>query len=121
MDGEAILGAIVLILCGFGCGSLFFSIGLWAEKRKDPISFWTGTVVDPKNITDISAYNKANARMWKQYAMPFWIAGLCGFASFINDRFAALIGCVSIGLASSVGIVWLICAYKRIEKQYKVQ
>lgn len=121
MDAEAILGAIVLILCGFGCGSLFFWIGSWAQKRKDPAPFWTGSFVDPKTITDIPAYNKANARMWKQYAIPFWITGLCGLSSFINDRLSALVGCASAGIASTVGIVWLICTYKRIEKQYKVQ
>ena len=82
MDGEMILGAIVLILCGFGCGSLFFWIGSWAEKRKDPMSFWTGTVVDSKTITDIHAYNKANSRMWKQYCdtfLAYRILRICEF------------------------------------------
>ena len=121
MDGETILGAVVLIFCGFGCGSLFSWIGSWAERRKDPMHFWTGSAVDPKTITDVPAYNKANGKMWKRYAVPYWLTGWCGFACFLNLSFAAQFGCILIGLASTVGIVWLVCAYKRIEKRYKIQ
>lgn len=121
MDAESILGSIVLILCGFGCGALFCWMGSWAENRKDPMHFWTGSVVDPKTITDIPAYNKANARMWRRYAVPYWLTGWCGFFGFLNYRITALVGCLLVGIASTVGIIWLIWAYKRIEKQYKVQ
>ena len=121
MDDEAILGSIVLILCGFGCGALFSWMGSWAESRKDPMHFWTGSIVDPKTITNIPAYNKANAWMWRQYATPYWMTGWCGFAGFLNFKLAALVGCTLVGLASTIGIIWLIWAYKRIEKQYKVQ
>ena len=119
MDGEGIFEAIVLMLCGFGCGALFSWIGSWAKTRKDPMPFWTGSVVDPKTITDIQAYNLANARMWKQYALPYWLTGICGFTSFLDARISIVVGCWSVGLASTVGIVWLICSYKKIEKQYK--
>ena len=121
MNGDAILGSIVLILCGFGCGSLFSVIGSWAKGRKDPMPFWTGSVIDPKTISDIPAYNSKVSRMWKHYAVPYWLTGWCGFVGFLNYRLAALAGCLSIGLASTIGILWLIWAYKRIEKQYKVQ
>lgn len=121
MDGEAILGSIVLILCGFGCGGLFSCIGSWAKRRKDPMPFWTGSVIDPRTIADIPAYNQAVTRMWKQYAMPYWMTGWCGLVGFVNYKIAAWVGVLLIGLASTVGIVWLIWAYKRIEKQYKVQ
>lgn len=121
MNAETILGAIVLILCGFGCGALFSWIGSWAERRKDPMHFWSGSAVDPKTITDIPAYNMANARMWKRYAVPYWVTGWCGFGCFLNYPVASAVGILSVGLASTIGIVWLIFAYKRIEKQYKVQ
>ena len=121
MDGESILGAIVLIFCGFGCGALFSWIGSWAKSRKDPMPFWTGSVVDPKTITDVQAYNQAIARMWKLYAVPFWLTGICGLLCFLETRISIVVGCWSVGLASTVGIVWLICAYKKIERQYKLQ
>lgn len=121
MDGEKVLSAIVLIFCGFGCGALFSWIGSWAESRKDPMHFWTGSVVDPKTIRDIPAYNKANARMWRRYAAPYWLTGWCGFACFLNYKLAVAMGVFLIGTASTIGIVWLIWTYKRIEKQYKIQ
>ena len=121
MSGEMILSAIVLILCGFGCGTLFSWMGSWAESRKDPMHFWSGSVVDPKTIPDIPAYNKANARMWRRYALPYWMTGWCGFACFLNYKLASLVGCILVGVASTVGILWLILAYKKIEKQYKIQ
>ena len=121
MDGESILGSIVLILCGFGCGGLFSAIGSWAKARKDPMPFWTGSVIDPKTISDIPAYNKEVSHLWKRYAVPYWMTGWCGFAGFVRYRIAAWTGILLVGLASTVGIIWLIWAYKRIEKQYKVQ
>ena len=117
---ETYFHAIIMILCGFGCGALFHWLGSWAEKRKDPMPFWTGSVVDPKTISDIPAYNRANARMWKQYAVPYWITGICGILSFLIVRFATLAGIV-IGLACTAWILWLIYTYKHIEKEYKIQ
>lgn len=120
-DAEAILGSVVLILCGFGCGAMFSCISSWAKGRKDPMPFWSGSVIAPETITDIPAYNKAIARMWRRYAVPYWMTGAFGFVGFLNYNLAAMVGCLLIGLASTIGIVWLILAYKRIEKQYKVE
>lgn len=119
MEGEKIFGAIMMILCGFGCGALFSWLGSWAVNRKDPMNFWAGTTVDPETISDVPAYNRANARMWKQYAGPFWLTGVCGILSFWDDRFSILAGGL-IGIACTVGIWWLIHTYKKIKKQYKV-
>ena len=33
MDGAKIFGVIIMALCGFGCGALFFGMGVWAAKR----------------------------------------------------------------------------------------
>ena len=82
--------------------------------------FWTGSVVDPKTISDIPAYNQANARMWKQYSIPYWISGILGLLGAFDKRFSYL-GTLPIGLACTVGIVWLIIRYQKIKKQYKKQ
>lgn len=120
MSGEEIFSAIIMLLCGFGCGALFYWIGAWASGRKDPMHFWSGSTVDPKTITDISAYNQANARMWKQYSIPYWISGVMGILTFWDVRLLAF-SMVPIGLAGTVGIWWLIHTYRKIEKQYKRQ
>lgn len=120
MTGEEIFSGIIMILCGFGCGALFWWIGAWSAGRKDPMHFWTGSTVDPKTISDIPAYNQANARMWKQYSIPYWISGVIGILVFLDVRLLPL-AVIFIGLACTVGILWLIRTYKRIEKQYKIQ
>ena len=120
MFGENILGAIVLTFCGFGCGGLFYWIGTWSSNRKDPMGFWTGITVDPKSISDIVAYNQANARRWKQYSIPYWISGAMGVLTFWDVCLLAF-SVIPISLACTVGIWWLIHTYRKIERQYKIQ
>lgn len=120
MAGETVFGAIMMMLCGFGCGVLFFWIGVWASSRKDPMHFWSGSTVDPKTISDIPAYNRANARMWKWYSIPFWLSGIMGVLTFFDSRFASL-SMIPIGFACTIGIVLLIGIHRRIQKRYKTQ
>lgn len=118
MDGEAIFGIIMIVFCGFGCGALFYWIGAWASNRKDPMHFWSGSTVDPKSILDIPAYNQANAQMWKQYSIPYWLSGILGMLSIFDVRISVF-SMVPIGLACTVGIWWLIHTYRKIERKYK--
>ena len=117
MSGEHIFGVITMLLCGWGCGAIFYGIGVWAGKRKEPMHFWSGSVVDAKTITDIPAYNRANGRMWKGYSIPFWLTGLTGIVSIFDIRLSIL-SAVFIGLACTVGIGWLLWKYKMICKKY---
>ena len=118
MPGEALFGIIMMVLCGFGCGALFFWLGVWAAGRKDPMHFWSGSVVAAEFISDVQAYNQANARMWKIYSVPYWATGIIGLFSIFDIRLSAL-SMIAIGLACTVGIWWLIHTYRKIEKQYK--
>lgn len=120
MKSEAIFDIIMMVFFGFGCGALFYWIGVWAQKRKDPMHFWSGSSVDSKTISDIPAYNYANARMWKIYSIPYWVTGVIGLLCVIDIRLSIL-SMIPIGLACTVGIWWLIHTYRKIEKQYKVQ
>ena len=57
-------GKIIMWIVCFGCGALFVGIGVFAWRRKEPMWFYSGTEVDPASITDVPAYNRANAVMW---------------------------------------------------------
>ena len=120
MDGEMVQGSIIMTVCAFLCAVIFFWIGLWAQCRKDPMHFYSGTTVDPKTVTDIPAYNMENAKMWKQFSIPFWISGFAGVASlFIPVLFGLstvllLVGC-------TVGIGWLLWKYCTIENKYIIR
>lgn len=114
MSGEDIFEIIILVATAWGCAGVFLGIGIWAMKRKDPMHFWSGTTVDPKNITDVPAYNRANGRMWMEFSIPFWICGLLGLW---GDRFTVAYT-VLLCVGSIGGIFWLLWHYHRICKQY---
>lgn len=111
MDGERILGIIVIVFCCLMCGGTF--LGLWAKKSKKPVHFYSGTTVDPKTVSDIPAYNLENAKMWMIYSVPFWVSGV---VSFFHVGAAAII----MSTACIPGFLWLIFRYRRICKKYIV-
>jgi len=95
-----------------GMALIFWLIALVAFKRRTPMHFWAGDIIDPKTIKDIPAYNRANGVMWLVYGVSYIVAGLVGFASIIASV-------VLLSLASTVGIAGLFVAYKRIHNKYK--
>lgn len=117
MDGEAILGSIIMTMCGLGCALTFFVIGIWAQRRKDPMHFYSGTTVDPKTVSDIPAYNMENAKMWKQFSIPFWLSGFLGIVSiFLPDLLGVSAALLMVG--STLGCGWLLWKYSTIAKKY---
>ena len=96
----------------FGCAVLFAGIGVYAGKLKKPMWFWSGSQVDPRTITDVKAYNGANARMWILYSLWYWASGL----AWIWSKPLAL---VLLMLSCTVGVGILIATYHKIEKKYK--
>lgn len=95
----------------FGCGILFFAIGVYAGKLKKPMWFWSGTEVDASRISDIPAYNKENSAMWKRYSLWYFAAGLAQTWDTILSLILLVAGC-------TVGMVILVCTYSRIYKKY---
>ena len=114
MDGEKILGIIVMVFCSLLCGGTFFGLGIWAGKSKRPVHFYSGTTVDPNTVSDIPAYNLENSKMWMIYSVPFWMSGV---VSFFHVGIAAII----MSAACIPGFLWLIFRYRRICKKYLIQ
>lgn len=119
MNGEQIFGIIIMCFVGFGCGLLFFGIGYSAQISKKPMHFYSGTSVDPKTISDIPAYNRENARMWKFYSIPYWLTGVTALLSIFDERLMAICS-ILIGIACTAGIAWLVLTYKRIHNKYRI-
>ena len=120
MNNDTIFGMIIITLCSLLCAAIFYGIGVWAAKREDPMHFYSGTTVDPRSLSDVSAYNLANAKMWKTFSVPFWLCALCSILCFWDKRFST----VSIALlvaGCTVGIVWLVRKYHRIFKEYSIR
>ena len=114
MNGNKIVAIIIFVLCDLFCAGLFLGMGIGARKRKDPIHFYSGTTVDPRTISDIPAYNRANGRMWMIYSIPFWVSA---FVSFFHLGAAAVI----MGVACVPGFLWLIFRYKNICNEYMIR
>ena len=120
MEGERIFGVILMTFVNLMCAGIFYGIGVWAQKRKDPMHFYSGTTVDPKTISDVPAYNRENSRLWKQYSIPFWLCAGCAFGSIWVEGLMT-VSIVLLVLGCTVGIGWLVLKYNRILKAYKIR
>lgn len=94
------------------CSLLFGVCALWIYKRRKPINFFHGTVIEPKEITDIPAYNRANALMWTIYAACFVLTGILS----LFDYTAGLVMMLFLFLP---GLIPLYIFHKRIYNKYK--
>jgi len=117
MNREQVFGVIIMFLCCFGCGFLFLMIGLRADKSDNPVNFWAGKPVRSEWIKDITGYNKANARMWKVYSIPYFLSAVL---SLLNSTYEnmMIVSLVVLILAALPGIPILIRHYQKIEKKY---
>ena len=120
MTGETIFGIIVMAVCTFGSGILFYGIGIWSCQQKNPMTFWSGSTVDANSISDIPAYNYANGRMWKRYSVPYFLSGFLCLMTPFNRSFLS-VSLIPLIFAGTVGIWWLIHTYHKIEMEYKMQ
>ena len=120
MDGEKIFLVILMTFINLFCAGIFCAIGIWASSRKDPMHFYSGTTIDPRTISDIPAYNRECAKLWKDYSAPFFICAACAFASIWADMLMT-ISIVVLVLASTVGIGWLIWKYSKILRTYQIR
>lgn len=119
MDKSDIAGLVILIVCCWGSGAVFYGIGRWAAGRKTPMHFWAGSEVDPKTVSDIPAYNRENGRMWKQYSLSFWLAGVLGIVGMWHP-WCDIVALIVLCLACTVGFWWLVKSYQRIRNRYLV-
>ena len=117
MGNGSIAGAIIMSLCCFGSALTFVGIAVWAKKSKKPINFWSGISVPADKVTDVSAYNHANAVMWSVYSVPFWLAGLVGSFGVLGDIYT-IVAAILLSVACFPGAFLLIWAYRKIEKRY---
>ncbi|MBE6701548.1 MAG: hypothetical protein E7582_06660 [Ruminococcaceae bacterium] len=105
-------GQIIWYITNFGCATLFYLIGVYAKNLKKPMHFWSGSEIDSYLITDVKAYNRENAIMWKHFSLCFVVSG---FLEIVNPNLALIVFLLSF----AIGIPTLICIYLRIYNKYK--
>ena len=117
MEHENLAGILIWAICLFGCAFLFFGIGIWAQRSKKPVHFWSGTTVALETVRDIPAYNHANAVMWKWYSAPYFLSGVLGCLDFLYP-WCMPVAVILLMLSCVPGCFVLVWAYMRIQKTY---
>lgn len=107
-------GSIIWLIAVFAFGLIFYRIGAHAEKRKQPMWFITGTPLSAERVRDVKEFNRENARMWKNFSLPYFGAGI---VHFYDERIAIVV----LVLASTAGIAWLFWTYKKIRAKYECE
>ncbi len=100
------------------CGGIFLGVGCWAKVRKTPMHFWSGTEVDPRDLTDVSAYNRANAHMWMGFSTVFWLSACFEILS-IWFSWAGIVAFVLLMLGVLPGTILMGVVYCKIFEKYK--
>lgn len=109
--------AIFMGLIGLFCGAIFTALAVRAFLAKKPVNFWAGSKIDPENVTDIAAYNRANGKMWLLYSIPYWIAGIAGLCNDLSPA-ASYIFLIVLILAGSIGLMRVLLHYQKIAEEY---
>ena len=107
-------GKIIGWIVSFGCAILFYSIGVYAQKREKPMWFWSGRPVDDAQITDVRQYNRENGVMWKLYSLWYVAAG-------VAEIWSEMVYLVILVLSVTAGLAILIRSYKKILQKYTVR
>lgn len=110
-------GAIFLTACCLAAGAIFFGIGVYAGRKKGPVNFWAGEQVAPETVTDIPAYNRENAFMWKWYSLSYFLTGLCALLSIWSGAWNYVcLGILVLGCCG--GMIAVIFRYRNIRRKY---
>ncbi len=112
--GEELLAAWIMALCSWWCAVIFLAIAIYFRQKDTPAHFWSGSTVEPWEIRDIPAYNRANARMWGIYGALWVVIGAVAFWDVAAS--AVLMGIVAFG-----GIPVLIFGYRKIYGKYRAE
>ena len=93
------------------CSAVLSGLGIFAWRRKKPMWFWSGSVVEEDEISDIPAYNRANGIMWIVFSLIFWSSTILGIFNMKGAGILLFLGCVP-------GIIILPIVYGRIYDRY---
>ena len=92
---------------------LFTGIGIYAWRRKKPMWFWSGSTVKESEISDVSAYNRANGIMWLVFSLVLWGSTFLGAMNMKAGGIFLIAGCV-------IGVPLLPIVYGKIYRKYKM-
>lgn len=107
---------IVLDLIMVFCSGIFFMVGIYAWRKKEPMWFFSGSEEEIKaeHFHDIEEYNHKNGMMWGIYAISSVIPYLFYRFHLISIQGFAF----STIIIYSIGIVIMIIYWTHLHKKY---
>ncbi len=103
---------IVFAICTIGCAVSFFLYGKWIMHQERPVGFWANKPFSAEKIQDVSGYNREYGKLFQGFSVAPGISGLAMLFSL------EIVSMMILGLWVTAGIVYLIRAYKNVEKKY---
>lgn len=87
------------------------------RPEEGPYEFLGGEQIAPESVTDIPAYNRQNAVMWKWYSLSYFLTGLCALLSIWSRGWNYIcLGVLVLGCCG--GMIAVICRYRNIRRKY---
>ena len=120
MSGEDIFGLIIMLSVSGSCGVFFWFLGRNALNSRKPVGFWTGKGIKAESISDIAAYNRENARLWKIYSLSYFVICILSVAGFWIS-WMNMLAVILLILVCTAGVGWLIWKYTRIYRKYCIK
>ena len=111
-QGVKAMEIIIWLIIMVPVSLLFTGLGIYAWKRKKPMWFWSGSTVKESEISDLSAYNRANAIMWLAFSAILWCSTILGSLNMKAGGIILIAGC-------GLGVPVLPVVYGRIYSKYK--
>lgn len=108
---ENIIGNIVAFTSCLLCAIPFLIISKYDKDSATPITFWSGDKSLKEKVTDIPAYNKEMANLYKLLGFGFIV---CGIGCIIY----LLFGVVLLFLCCTLGLFLVYKKYKTILNKY---
>lgn len=105
------LGKIIGCFCSVLCAFPFFAFPAALKNTSTPISFWSGDNSLKEKITDVKAYNREMALLYRAYAIAFLVQAV----AFL---FSPMAGVVLLCVNCTVSIYIVYRRYKAILRRY---
>lgn len=106
------MGNIIWLIIMIPISLLFTGIGIYAWQRKKPMWFWSGSTVKESEISDVSAYNRANGIMWLVFSLILWCSTFLGAMNMKAGGNLLIASCV-------IAVPILPIVYGKIYRKFK--
>lgn len=115
MNAEFVMCFVIYLLVAL----VMVSIGVSQLKSKTPAAFYSGEKpLDPKELSDVSMWNRKHGMMWIIYGIIIMLSGLAGSFPASKDSLWCLIPMLGGVLVPLAVMVWY---HHRLIREYKIK